>query len=44
MQRCWEVIDAQVCETVDSMNLEESESISSSSSSISFDDNSREID
>lgn len=27
MQRCWEVIDAQVCEPLDSMNLEEDDDI-----------------
>lgn len=39
MQRCWEVIDAQVCDTVDSMNLDDTNSaitISTSSSSNSL--------
>lgn len=36
MQRCWEVIDAQVCQSVDSMNLEEISSSTTTSTNTSM--------
>lgn len=36
MQRCWEVIDAQVCQSVDSMNLEEVSSSTTTSTNTSM--------